>query len=86
MSWLSPEIAMGQPYAAEVDVWSFGCLCYELTTGQPPFMDLVYDARKFLAAIREQENDRIPSHYSDTFNDFVQKCSKKNKEERWTTE
>jgi len=49
-------------------------------------MDLVYDARKFLAAIREQENDRIPSHYSDTFNDFVQKCMKKNKEERWTTE
>ena len=48
MSWMSPEIAQGLPYAKEVDVWSYGCFAFELTKGEPPFIDLMNDAGKFI--------------------------------------
>ena len=54
MSWMSPEIAAGEAYAKEVDVWSYGCFAFELTKGEPPFNDLIHDAGKFLATIKSE--------------------------------
>jgi len=33
----SPEIVLGLPYTASADMWSFGCILAELTTGRPLF-------------------------------------------------
>jgi len=33
----APEIVMGLPYGPEVDMWSFGCIVFELATGRPIF-------------------------------------------------
>lgn len=33
----SPEVILGIPYSCSIDVWSFGCLAYELFTGKPLF-------------------------------------------------
>ncbi|CAH8390500.1 unnamed protein product [Eruca vesicaria subsp. sativa] len=42
--WMSPEVfrAMNDPnfYGLEVDIWSFGCLIFELLTLQIPYYDL----------------------------------------------
>ncbi|KNC51156.1 NEK protein kinase [Thecamonas trahens ATCC 50062] len=35
--YLSPELCEGLPYSAKSDVWSLGCLLYELCTLRPPF-------------------------------------------------
>ena len=71
MCWMSPEIAKGESYGSEVDVWAFGCFAFELTYGEPPFYDLVNDSKAFLEAINTRNVDRIPEQYSDSFNDFV---------------
>ncbi len=33
----APEIILGLNYSTQIDMWSFGCLLYELYTGQPIF-------------------------------------------------
>lgn len=42
LDYVSPEIANGQLYGFEVDIWAIGVLAYELVVGKPPFFDANY--------------------------------------------
>jgi dual specificity tyrosine-phosphorylation-regulated kinase 2/3/4 len=33
----APEIILGIPYTMSIDMWSFGCILYEMYTGYPLF-------------------------------------------------
>jgi serine/threonine protein kinase len=35
MNYVAPEIIL--PYDEKIDIWSFGCVLYELATGKLPF-------------------------------------------------
>jgi NIMA (never in mitosis gene a)-related kinase len=35
---MSPEIWSNRPYNASSDIWSLGCLMYELCALRPPFL------------------------------------------------
>jgi serine/threonine protein kinase len=35
---MAPEIIFGHEYSHSADVWSLGCLFFQLLTGFPPFM------------------------------------------------
>nr|CCA22336.1 protein kinase putative [Albugo laibachii Nc14] len=37
--YLSPEMVAKAGHGIETDMWSYGCFCYELLTGLPPFQD-----------------------------------------------
>ncbi|WWC86399.1 uncharacterized protein L201_001275 [Kwoniella dendrophila CBS 6074] len=37
LSYVSPEMVLGQPYGKAIDIWALGVLTYELTCGEEPF-------------------------------------------------
>jgi serine/threonine protein kinase len=34
--YVAPEVVRGESYGRSADIWSAGCLAYELLTGAPP--------------------------------------------------
>ena len=38
--YLAPEVLEGKSYSNNADVWSLGCLFYEMICGKTPFADL----------------------------------------------
>ena len=37
---MAPEIIMEKPYAYEADIWSLGCIVFELVCGIKPYSDM----------------------------------------------
>lgn len=60
--YASPEVWKDQPYDSKSDIWSLGCLVYEMACLQPPFrasnMDLLY--KKVLSG----QYQPLPAAYS----------------------
>ncbi len=62
-AYLSPEQARGENVDARSDIYSAGCLLYELITGQPPF---VGDSPLAVAYQHVREDPQPPSAYDQT--------------------
>ncbi len=62
-AYLSPEQARGEHVDARSDIYSTGCLLYELVTGAPPF---VGDSPVAVAYQHVREDPAPPSAYDDT--------------------
>ncbi|KAL7631632.1 UNVERIFIED_CONTAM: hypothetical protein RMT77_018075 [Armadillidium vulgare] len=60
--YMSPEVIDGRAYNEQSDMWSLGCLIYELCTLKPPF-DASSQAQ-LCSKIKSGKFDRIPVHYS----------------------
>lgn len=37
--YIAPEILMGKKYTNKCDVWSIGCVVFEICCGYPPFIE-----------------------------------------------
>jgi eukaryotic-like serine/threonine-protein kinase len=55
-NYIAPEQARGQPVDEQTDVYSLGCVLYELLAGQVPF-----DGDNFVAVAMRHVNDPVPS-------------------------
>lgn len=60
--YIAPEVVRGQGYGMAADLWSFGCVIYELLTGFPPFY--CPKDRGMLFRKIEREQVTFPSHFS----------------------
>lgn len=60
--YIAPEVARGTGYGLAADLWSFGCVVYELLTGYPPF----YSPRDRALLFRKIKHDEptFPSYLS----------------------
>lgn len=80
----------GKQYGFPADVWSFGCLAYELMVGRPPFLEPGEAGSNFAVALVDKRiinfnNDlKFPPMMSDAARDLINKCLRKDPGERWT--
>ncbi|KAI6024395.1 kinase-like domain-containing protein [Pisolithus marmoratus] len=68
--YMSPELVLAKPYDAKSDIWSLGCLIYELCALKPPF----YKAKSPAELGRFIMNGRIPPlpvGYSQALSDLI---------------
>lgn len=54
--YMSPEVMHKNSYDSKSDIWSLGCLIYELCAGIPPF----HDAKSHSELLMLVRNGRIP--------------------------
>ncbi|KAM3419032.1 hypothetical protein BST61_g4987 [Cercospora zeina] len=78
--YMSPEICAAERYSHHSDIWSMGCIIYELATRQVPFearshMELVLKIKKGLIK-------PLPSQYSQELTDVISWCLKTDPRQR----
>ena len=81
-AYMSPEQARGQSLDRRTDIWSFGCVLYEMLTGRAPFAgDTISDT---LAAILEREPDRtmLPADTPVPIRRLLRRCLEKDRKRR----
>ena len=78
-AYMAPEQARGQPIDRRADIWSFGCVVYEMLTGEQPFLGS--DVTDTLAAVLRSEpsweglRERFPGRLLEVLGRCLQKES-----------
>ncbi len=82
-SYMSPEQARGKPVDKRSDIFSFGCVLYEMLAGRPAFRGGTIS--DILAAIlkSEPEWDRLPADIPWKLCELIRGCLEKDPRERW---
>jgi len=60
--YASPEVWKDEPYSYKSDIWSLGCVIYEMLALKPPFNGR--DMGQLYKRICKGVYSRIPAHYS----------------------
>src|SRR5687767_682224 len=73
-AYMSPEQVKGVAVDKRSDVWAFGCVLYEMLTGQRAFNEV--DVAETLASVLRVEVDwsRVPSELSPSIRSFLMRC------------
>ncbi|XP_031847620.2 STKc_STK36 domain-containing protein fused isoform X1 [Nomia melanderi] len=79
--YMAPELIEEQPYDHNVDLWSLGCIVFEIVTGAPPF-----NTNSILHLIRLIRDVQIkwPDFLSDICKSFLQRLLQKDPSRRLT--
>ena len=80
--YMSPEIWNNRPYNERSDIWSLGCMMYELCALRPPFVADSFPALK--RAVTAGRYSSIPRKFSDALGKIIGSCLKLNPNDRPT--
>jgi NIMA (never in mitosis gene a)-related kinase len=78
--YMSPEICAAENYSTASDIWSLGCIIYELATRKVPF-----EARSHMELVLKIKNgvvNKLPPQYSQDLWDAISWCLKTNPNSR----
>jgi serine/threonine protein kinase len=67
--YASPEVWKDQPYDIKSDIWSLGCVLYEMATLRPPFR--AEDMHGLFKRILKGVYARSPGSYSTSLSDVI---------------
>ena len=70
--YLSPEVCEDRPYNNKSDIWSLGCVLYELCSLRHPFE--AKNQAELLLKIVKGKYERLPKKYSKDLGDIVHSC------------
>jgi serine/threonine protein kinase len=85
VDWMSPEMLNYKEYNITVDVWSFGILVFELTTGAPPYVD--ENRYTVIEKIISEPAPKLIDYskkWSHDFCHFLSRCLQKDPQYRWS--
>lgn len=78
--YMSPEICAAEKYTLKSDIWSLGCIIYELCSREPPFNAKTHF--QLVQKIKEGKVAPLPDMYSPELNGVIKDCLKVNAERR----
>lgn len=81
--YMSPEVLLDKPYTPQSDIWSLGCVIYELCALHPPFQAKTYF--QLSKKIQEGVYAPLPNGYSATLKKTIGACLNMNGLQRPTT-
>ena len=67
--YLSPEVWKGEPYNSKCDVWSLGCVLYELAALSPPFT--ANSLEDLYKKVLKGQYSKLPGKYSSDLTKFI---------------
>jgi len=67
--YASPEVWKDEPYDVKSDVWSLGCVIFEMVTLKPPFQ--AEDMQGLYKKILKGVLPKIPEHFSSDMNEML---------------
>ena len=81
-AYMSPEQARGKPVDKRADIWAFGCVLYEMLTGQMAFHG--EDVSLTLASVMKSDLNmtRLPHDVPPTVRTVLRRCLEKDPKER----
>lgn len=74
--YMSPEICAAERYTLHSDIWSLGCIMYELCARTPPFNAKTHF--HLVQKIKEGRLDPFPNVYSQELQNVIKSCLKTN--------
>ena len=81
--YMSPEILASERYTLQSDIWSLGCIMYELCSRVPPFNGNSY--LELVQRIKVGQFPDVPAMYSPELSSVIKSCLKVNPDSRPTT-
>ena len=81
-AYMSPEQARGRPLDRRTDIWSFGCVLYEMLTGRRAFGgDAMADVLTSVLT-REPDLTALPASTPQSIRRLIRRCLEKGRDER----
>lgn len=78
--YMSPEICAAEKYTLKSDIWSLGCIIYELCALEPPFNAKSHF--QLVQKIKEGKITQLPDFYSPELMQVIRDCLKVNPDKR----